>query len=882
MSYIDAVYIKDKDIINVVERVNGTRKFKQFPAHYLFYYPDNKGQYTGIDGKRLAKVSVASKKAFDKERRIFGHKQLYESDIKPLNRCLETNYLNAEAPELNKAFFDIEVAYDKIKGFADPEDPFNPITAISVYCSWIEKLITLVIKPEAMDWQTAHAIAGRFEDTILCENEEEMLDMFLTLIDDADTISGWNSEGYDVPYTVNRISRLMGSDHTRRFCLWNTKPIRREYEKYGRTSETFDFVGRVHLDYLELYRKYTYHELHTYRLDYVGEIELGETKVQYEGTLDQLYNNDFEKFIAYNRQDTMLLAKLDKKLQYLDLVNVLAHANTVTLRTTLGAVAMTDQAIINEAHSRGLMVMDRNRSEGGQTQAAGAYVAYPKQGLHEWIGSMDLNSLYPSLIRALNMSPETIVGQVRQVRTMKELNAWLAAGEEFAEFWDGKFAVYEYDEIMAKNKAYDVIIDWEDGSATEMSAAEAYDLIYLQGKPWMLTANGTIFTYEKQGVIPGLLARWYSERKELQKKAKEAYGTEQFEFWDKRQLVKKINLNSLYGALLNAGSRFFDIRMGQSTTLNGRCVAKHMAAQVNAIFTNDYNHIGETIIYGDTDSCYFSAYPIYKGQIEQGEIEWTREKIIELYDAVSEEVNATFPQFMNQAFNCPTNYGEIIKAGREVVASKGLFITKKRYAVLIYDKEGKRKDKDGELGEIKAMGLDLKRADTPEYMQKFLEKILLMVLNGQGKEDIIDAINEFRTDFKNKPAWEKGTPKRVNNLTHHTEVFEKTGKCGVGHAMAAINWNRLKKANSDQRSMEITDGMKVIVCKLKSNPMGITSVAYPIDEFRLPEWFTKEMPFDSGAMERTIIDKKVSNLIGVLEWDIRASDQINTFESLFG
>ena len=881
MSYIDAVYIKDKDLINVVERVDGVRKFKAFPAHYLFYYPDPKGQFTGIDGKRLSKVAVASKKSFDKERRIFGHKQLYESDIKPLNRCLETNYLNAEAPTLNKAFFDIEVAYDKVKGFADPEDPFNPITAISVYCDWIEKLITLVIKPEAMDWQTAHTIAGRFDDTILCQNEEEMLDMFLTLIDDADTISGWNSEGYDVPYTVNRISRLMGSDHTRRFCLWNSKPIRREYEKYGKISETYDFVGRVHLDYLELYRKYTYHELHTYRLDYVGEIELGENKVQYEGTLDQLYNNDFEKFIAYNRQDTLLLAKLDKKLQYLDLVNVLAHANTVTLRTTLGAVAMTDQAIINEAHSRGLMVMDRNRSEGGQTQAAGAYVAYPKEGLHDWIGSMDLNSLYPSLIRALNMSPETIVGQVRQVRTMKELKEWLAKGEEFADFWDGKFAVYEYDEIMAKNKGYDVIIDWEDGSATEMSAAEAYDLIYLQGKPWMLTANGTIFTYEKQGVIPGLLARWYSERKELQKKAKEAYGTDQFEFWDKRQLVKKINLNSLYGALLTAGSRFFDIRMGQSTTLNGRCVAKHMAAQVNAIFTNDYNHVGETIIYGDTDSCYFSAYPIYKSQIKRNEIEWTKEKVVELYDAVSEEVNATFPQFMNTAFNCPSNYGEIIKAGREVVASKGLFITKKRYAVLIYDKEGKRKDIDGEPGEIKAMGLDLKRADTPEYMQKFLEKILLMVLLGQGKEDVIDAINEFRTDFKNKPAWEKGTPKRVNNLTHHTEVFNKTGKCGVGHAMAAINWNRMKKAFGDQRSMEITDGMKVIVCKLKTNPMGITSIAYPIDEFRLPEWF-KELPFDNNAMERTIIDKKVKNLIGVLNWDIRASDQINTFESLFG
>jgi DNA polymerase elongation subunit (family B) len=546
----------------------------------------------------------------------------------------------------------------------------------------------------------------------------------------------------------------------------------------------------------------------------------------------------------------------------------------------MGAVAMTDQAIINEAHGRGVMVMDRKRGDGIETQAAGAYVAYPEKGVHDWIGSMDLNSLYPSLIRALNMSPETIVGQVRQQQTKPEIKAWLDSGKGFADYWDGKFAVHEYNEISAKNKGYNIVIDWENGTSTELSAAEAYDLIYLQGNPWMLTANGTIFTYENQGVIPGLLTRWYAERKELQAKAKEAYGTDMFEYWDKRQLVKKINLNSLYGALLNAGSRFFDLRLGQSTTLLGRCVARHMASQVNNVFTGEYDHKGKTIIYGDTDSCYFSAYPVYKGQIDRGEVEWTRDKIIELYDMVADEVNATFPLFMNTAFNCPTNLGEIIKAGREVVASKGLFITKKRYAVLIYDKEGKRKDKDGELGEIKAMGLDLKRADTPEFMQRFLETILLMVLNGQDKQDVIDAINDFRTKFKERPGWEKGTPKRVNNLTKHTEVFEKTGKCGVGHAMAAINWNRFKKAHGDQASLDITDGMKVIVCKLKSNPMGITSIAHPIDEMRLPEWF-KDMPFDHGAMEETIINNKVENLIGVLDWDIRASDQTNTFESLF-
>ena len=881
MSYVDAVYVKEKDLINIVERVDGQRKYKSFPAHYLFYYPDSKGQYTGIDGVRLNKVAVSSHKALEKEKRVFSHRKLYESDIKPLNRCLETNYLNSDAPEVNKAFFDIEVDFNKERGFAPPEDPFNPITAISVYCSWLERLITLVIKPKGMSVELATTVAARFDDTILCETESDMLDMFMSIIDDADILTGWNSEGFDIPYTINRIKRIMGGDHTRRFCLWNQMPKRREYERYGKLSETYDLIGRVHLDYLDLYRKYTYHELHTYRLDYVGEIELGENKIHYEGTLDQLYNNDFEKFIEYNRQDTMLIVKLDKKLQYIDLVNVLAHANTVTLRTTMGAVAMTDQAIINEAHARGLIVPSRKNSDEQETQAAGAYVAYPKKGLHDWIGSMDLNSLYPSLIRALNMSPETIIGQVRQQQTKKELKQWLDDGKGFADFWDGKFNVYEYDEIMQQNKAYDVVIDWENGTSAEMSAAEAYELIYVSGNPWMLTANGTIFTYEKQGVIPGLLARWYAERKELQKNAKEAYGTDKFEYWDKRQLVKKINLNSLYGALLNAGSRFFDHRMGQSTTLTGRCVAKHMASKVNEMFTGEYDHKGDTVIYGDTDSVYFSAYPVYKGQIERGEVDWTKDKIIELYDAVAEEVNASFTSFMNNAFNCPSDFGKVIAAGREVVASKGLFITKKRYAALIYDEEGKRKDIDGKPGKMKAMGLDLKRADTPEYMQRFLEEILMQVLLGQGETEINEAINTFRSHFKDRPGWEKGTPKRVNNLTKHTEVYNKTGRCGVGHAMAAINWNKFKKAFGDQRSMDITDGMKVIVCKLKSNPMGVTSIAYPTDEMRLPEWF-KELPFDDALMESTIIDNKVDNLIGVLNWDIRASEQKNTFDSLFG
>jgi len=639
-------------------------------------------------------------------------------------------------------------------------------------------MITLAIKPNRISKEEAQVICDKFDNTILCDTEEEMLENFLMLIDDVDVFSGWNSEGFDIPYTVNRIIKVLGKEYTRKFCLWNQLPKPREFEKYGKTSITYDFVGRIHLDYLELYRKYTYEERHSYSLDAIGIYELQESKLPYEGTLDQLYNNDFEKFIAYNRQDTILLHKLDAKLQFMDLVNVLAHSNTVLLPTTMGAVAVTDQAIINEAHSRGLVVGDKVR-DSAETQAAGAYVAYPKKGMHDWIGSMDLNSLYPSVIRALNMSPETIVGQVRQDLSREMIRDGLAKGLSFAECWEGKFACLEYDLVMSKDIGVDLVVDWEDGKSQKMSAAQIYELLYLKGQSLMMSANGTIFTYNQKGIIPGLLERWYAERKVLQKKSKEVIDNKkEFEYWDKRQLVKKINLNSAYGALLNAGSRFFDQRLGQSTTLTGRSIAKHMAAQVNAMFTGEYDHTGKTVIYGDTDSVYFSAFPVFKKEIERGELDWSRDKIIELYDRVSEEVNGTFPGFMNQAFNVPETYGKVIAAGREVVASKGIFITKKRYAVLIYDKEGKRKDKDDSPGEVKAMGLDLKRADTPDYMQKFLEEILLMVLTNQEQPAIMDKIVEFRTSFRDKPGWDKGTPKRVNNLTNHTAVFQKTGKCG--------------------------------------------------------------------------------------------------------
>ena len=885
MSYVDALYDRAHDRIHVVERKNGERVYREYPANYVFYYDDPRGKFQSIYGTPVARFSSKNNKEFRKEVRMHSNKTIYESDINPIFRCLEDNYKGQDGPKLHIAFFDIEVDFDPERGFSPVSDPFNPVTAISVYMDWMDQIVTLAVPPRHMSMETAQDIASEFTNCFMFEKEADMLNSFLDLIQDADILTGWNSEGYDIPYTVNRISRVLSKDDTRRMCLWNQFPKQRMFERFGAENETFDLVGRVHMDYMQLYRKYTYEERHSYALDAIGEYEEIGRKTAFEGTLDQLYNQNFKTFIDYNRQDTMLIGKLDKKLRFLSLANTLAHENTVLLQTTMGAVAVTEQAIIVEAHERGMVVPNRKeRLSDDDTQAAGAYVAYPKKGIHEWIGSIDINSLYPSAIRALNMGPETIVGQLRPVMTDRLIRDKMAKGDSFAAAWEGLFASQEYTAVLEQQRGTEITIDWQDGTETIHSAAEIWNMIFDSNQPWILSANGTIFTYEKKGIIPGLLERWYAERKEMQKKAREYEGKDdvQFEYWDKRQLVKKINLNSLYGAILNPGCRFFDKRIGQSTTLGGRTIAKHMDAYVNECITGEYDHTGKSIIYGDTDSCYFSAWPMLEKEVTEGRMEWSAETCIALYNSIADQVNESFPGFMEQAFHAPRDMGSVIRGGREIVARTGLFITKKRYAVLYIDKENKRVDVNGKPGKVKAMGLDLKRSDTPVIIQEFLSEILNKVLTGTQREEIVARIREFKYVFMERPGWEKGSPKRVNNLTKYGKKEEREGKANMpGHVRAAMNWNTLRRMNSDNYSMQIVDGMKTIVCKLKSNALGWTSIGYPTDEMHLPQWF-KDLPFADGEMEATVVDQKIDNLLGVLGWDLKSStNTANTFTSLF-
>jgi len=305
----------------------------------------------------------------------------------------------------------------------------------------------------------------------------------------------------------------------------------------------------------------------------------------------------------------------------------------------------------------------------------------------------------------------------------------------------------------------------------------------------------------------------------------------------------------------------------------------------------EYDHEGDCIIYGDTDSVYFTATPA----LPEGE-KLEMDSAIKLYDHISENVSETFPQYLKDTFNVPLETGQVMKAGREVVGRAGLFLTKKRYAILCLDIEGYQP----EGGKLKAMGLEIKRSDTPEFIQDFLEEVLIDSLKGMGEDHAIQKIRDFKDYFKSLDPWKKGMPKRANNVTmytaklmqkakvpenyrlHKLDAVKNEGQSNMipGHVRASINWNNLRQANSDNYSLPITDGMKVVVCKLKNNPMGYTSVAYPTDELNLPQWF-KELPFDEEAMEESVVDKKVENVLGPLGFELSKTTESETLQKFF-
>lgn len=889
-SYVGAYHCRDTDQIMVWERDGSGRHLRRLPAPRYFFVPDVNGNHRAIDGTTLTRIDFddesSMQRAAQEYTRSYG--VLYESDIPSLFKALMDNYYDKGTPELNFAFWDIEVNYSSSIGFAGPSNPYAIINAVTVYQSWAKKYVTVVVPPivNGVRWKgTTADLYAKFDELvekgqlrrdqrpefIIVANEAELLIKFVELIQDADIISGWNSEFFDLPYCIRRL-QLVLPKLVNKLCFIGTRaPRERQVEKFGSPEIVYSLYGRTHLDYKDLFQKFTFEGRESYALGNILAAEVGMSKVHYEGTLEQLYHNDFPLFCCYNFRDVSGMVDLDAKFKFVQLVNQMAHENTCLFENILGTVRYVETGIANRAHHVHNMRVPDKRIQTDGKKVEGALVMTPRVGLHEYVGSVDINSLYPNVMRSLNISPEMFIGQF--------------CSDEID--WRG---------IMTGDEAQHTLVD-RTGDSFTASGAEWLEILKTQ--KWAISAYGTVFDQSKgPGLVPDTIGFWFAERKRLQAEKKKwgaeasrleklikekgsdpeteallAHAEKQEDHYDLLQLTKKIQLNSTYGALLNAAFRFGRKEMGASVTACGRQITTHMMETIHSILEPDnpqkidkrievdkdgevvniYTIGGDTVIYGDTDSCYFKTHAA------------NTEEAIEVADLVADLTNKSFPAFMQKTFNCQEGFEGLIKAGREVVARRGLFQARKKYILKVVDLEGKRVDK------LKSQGSEIKKSDTPKVIQDFMKQLMGLVLDGAEYPALEKFVNEARRAHvtKTDELFLVGVVKQVNNLDSLYAEWQRTEKIGAGkvtltgQARAAINFNELQK-QFDPGGKLIRAGDKVRIFYLKPNHFNFKSIGVPAELEDFPAWFPEDIVVDTKLTEEKLIDNKLKGIFAAL------------------
>lgn len=947
-NYVAAWADYHDDKIIVLERdTDGQLYRKKFNPPYYFYIPAEEGTHTSIFGDSLIRAEFSSRDEYEEAKRQFPVK--FESDIAPLKRVLMDYYYDVPAPPVNYAFLDIEVDYTKSIGFAGPQNPYAIVNAITIYQSWTGLFLTYVVPPmvpqedgtsirwdeipgntvELLDKQIQDLVAegklraGFTPKIVLCDTEAELFQYMITDLQDSDIISGWNSEFFDIPYIAERLILMGGESLLARLEHSGVRPPRKEMvDRFGSPEPIYKFTGRSHLDYMKLFQKFTFEGRVSYALGNILQEEVGVGKLEYDGSLEDLYKKSFPLFVAYNFRDVDGLVQLDAKFKFIALANQMAHENTVGFDAVLGTVAYVETGITNHAHNV-LKKIVHDKVISNNEKVEGAVVMSPWKGLHELLGSVDLNSLYPNTIRSLNISPEMIIGQF-----VEKEESWRDIRDK-------------------SSKKHTLIL--ESGEQICMSGADWRES--LVENLWAISAYGTVFDQSKgTGVVADILGYWYTERKRLQAEKKKWAKTvkdlpagperdeavKMEEHFDLLQLTKKISMNSLYGALLNAAFRFGDERMGASVTASGRAITSHMISNIGEFLTGNphtldkrydpeerekkmnhpshmtpegylipsgyeewiklpsnpcLNRKGENaaalyravetypdghkafssvIIYGDTDSCYY----ICRGATD-------KTSAIKIADDAAENVNNSFPQFMRDAFNCQPAFDVLIKAGREIVGVRGLFQAKKKYMVKVIDMEGFAVDK------LKTQGSEIKKADTPKVIQKFLKHTVDMILDGQPYDIIVEYVNDQRITILKKNSlsvFELGVAKQVNNLDKYmgeylnpgTYTSTSGGKMTIpGHARAACNFNFLLDI-FDRGAKAIRSGDKVLVFHLKKNDFGFDTIAFPAELTRFPEWFTHSFSVDKKKTETAMFDSKLKGIFDALGKDVPSPQSVLT------
>ena len=765
---------------------------------------------------------------------IFGNNRFeyaYIADTYPDDILWDVN-------KISIAYIDIEVGSEN--GFPEPNDANESITAI-----------TIKLKGNYFVFGCGDYVKHRDDVHYAhCRDESDLLRRFIDFWCrfHPDVVTGWNIEFFDIPYLINRITKLFGEDEAKKLSPWNKL---RPYKtvKFNRELNSYSIDGVAVLDYIELYRKFTYSQQESYRLDHIAHVEVGEKKVDYSQfeSLHQLYKHDYQKFIEYNIKDVELVEKLEDKMKLLELALTLAYDNKVNYEDVFTQVRMWDAIVYNYLKKKNIVIPQMKRGE-KKSAYEGAYVKDPILGMHQWVASFDLNSLYPHLIMQYNISMETLLEPAKYTDEMKQF-------------------------IATKKINVDTLL------------SQQIDTRELKDFNVGITPNGQMFSNKEQGVMPEIMDTMYKDRTRYKKLAIEAkkkietvledknqveYLEKQVARYNNLQLAKKVTLNSAYGALGNQYFRFFDIRIAEGITTAGQLSIRWIEQKINKYMNLLLKSGNEDyVIASDTDSIYLNMGPLIEKLYNDTS---DTKKVIKFMNKVCEEkiqphIDASYQELADYV----NAHSQRMEMKRESLADKAIWVAKKNYILNVYDSEGVAYAKP----KLKMMGISAIRSSTPSACRVKIKEAIDIIIN-KSQDDLHVFIEKFRKEFKTLPIEDIAFPRSVNGLKEYSDENNIYLKGTPIHVKGALVYNHLlKKMNLTKRYQLIKEGEKIKFIYLKQpNPYNNNTLAFLSG---LPKQLEAEQYIDYDLQFEKSFLEPLDIILSTINWQTEKIDTLDCF-----
>ena len=733
------------------------------------------------------------------------------------------DHIQFDIKKIRLVTIDIEVAAES--GFPDVENVAEELLLISLQDYATKKVTTFGSRP----------FVNRDPNVtyILCNDEVHLLRSFLAYWRKnlPEVITGWNSQMYDIPYLAGRINRILGEKSMKDLSPWGLVSQDEVYIS-GRKNITYDIGGVTQLDYLDLYKRFTYTNQESYRLDYIANYELGEKKLDHDeyDTFREFYTKDWDKFVRYNIIDVQLVDKLEDKLKLIELAITMAFDAKVNFIDIHYQVRMWDTIIYNYLKKQNIVIPPKKRTSKSQ-KYAGAYVKEPKPGKYDWVVSFDLNSLYPHLIMQYNISPETLIETKHPTATVDRI-----LNEEI------DFQLYKDNAVCA---------------------------------------NGAMFRTDIRGFLPEIMEKIYTERTIYKKKmlaAKQKYEdtkdpklVKDIATFNNIQMARKIQLNSAYGAIGNEYFRYYKLENAEAITLSGQVSIRWIEDRMN----NYLNKILKTkdedyVIAVDTDSIYLHLGPLV--EIIYKEREKTTEDVVGFLNKICE---MEFEKYISSSYEALASYVNAYEQKmfmkRENIADRGIWTAKKRYILNVWDSEGVRYAEP----KLKMMGIEAVKSSTPAPCRQMIKDVLKLIMT-KTEDDVIDFIENCRTKFRSLPPEEISFPRTVSNVKKYKSVNAIYEKGTPIHARGALLFNHYVKKNKlTQKYSLINNGEKIKFCYLKRpNPIQenvISFIQQFPEELNLDKYIDYDLQFEKSFVEPL---KAILDAIG---WNVEKTVNLELF-----